>query len=179
MAGSPENTFLPILVETRESRPGHAGKQLNLLQLATGGCKCWQEASLPPAVILFYWQLNDQTFQNSKSGQEKVASHNPQQRNAEKKKRHPGLHNPMIFKHPLFFFSLLTPGLGRLGSSLEEWHRVASLDLYDMDVRDGLERFHPYEAPQNTSANETFGIEYFTKKWLHPILTACEIFELS
>lgn len=36
-----------------------------------------------------------------------------------------------------------------------------------------LERFHPYEAPQNTSANETLvtkrwdRILYFTKKWLH------------
>lgn len=53
--------------------------------------------------------------------------HNKEMRR-KKEKHDPGLHNPMIFKLPCF--------LRRLGSSLEEWHRVASLDLYDMDVWD-------------------------------------------
>lgn len=136
------------------------------------------------AVILLYCQLNDQTFQ-TKSGQEKggiSTIHN--NKNAEKKKKHPGLHNPMIFKLPCFSFRRWPPASGVSAVRLK--NDIGWLALIFMTWMLGmLERFHPYEAPQNTSANETSvtkrwdRILYFTKKWLHPILKACEIFELS
>lgn len=101
-----------------------------------------------------------------------------------KKKKHPGLHNPMIFKLPCFSFRRWPPASGVSAVRLK--NDIGWLALIFMTWMLGmLERFHPYEAPQNTSANETSvtkrwdRILYFTKKWLHPILKACEIFELS